>query len=118
MSNLQDWSILNKDVEVIEMFTNYYNGELEIRGNSYILLKGTFLQTSKESAQIYLDLDGDGFIFFDKEDLDSITIDPCCYFSIETDIPDNIRLKEKYPNSFKGNPIEWFDDSVQKLYQG
>lgn len=118
MSNLQDWSILNKDVEVIEMFTNYCNGELEIEGCSYILLKGTFLQTSKESAQIYLDLDGDGFIFFNKEDLDSITIDPCCYFSIETDIPDNIRLKEKYPNSFKGNPIEWFDNLVQKIYQG
>lgn len=116
--NVPLWSRLNKDVELYAMYTDLYTGDYIQEGNLRILKKGTYVEVYKEDPSIYLDNDGDGFLFFNPEDLDEVYLDPCCFYSSSDGIPDMVRKKESYPSWFNGNPEDWFSSEIEKVYQG
>ena len=96
---VQIWCQLNKDIEL-----NIYYDFGDFFGDKVIKLeKGTYLQTTKEDACIY---DGEGFWYFNREDLDEVNIVPWCEYSSKKGIPES--NKKEYPNTFNGNPEDWF----------
>lgn len=96
--NIPLWSRLNKDIELYAMYTNLYTGDYVQDGDLIRLKKGSYVQVNKEDPSIYLDNDGDGFLFFNPEDLDEVYIDLCCDFSSLDGIPDKVREEETYPS--------------------
>lgn len=117
MGSIKLWSQLNRNVELyihtLDLYTGNYIPE-ELVGYK----EGTFIQVNKEEPSLYLDQDGDGFIFFSPDDLDEIYIDPSCFFCNKDELPQSIREKENYPDWFDGNPEEWFDKNILKVFQG
>jgi hypothetical protein len=116
--NIQTWCRLNKDIQVYTHYCTKFFNDYEPSAELNDFKKGTYLQITMKEPSIYLDLEGNGFLFFNPEDLEEVYIDPCCEFSSINKIPSNIRQEENYPEWFNGNPEDWFLKDVDCIYQG
>jgi hypothetical protein len=104
------WCRVTRDTTAIESYEHLSDVKTAI-----VVKKGTYVQVSKESPEIYLDNDGDGFLSFNPEALEEVVIEPGCFF-VEGELPDD--QSHLYPNGFTGNPEDWFAEDTVIMFQG
>jgi hypothetical protein len=90
---LVTWCRITED---IILYPYYIQIEGFVNSKPFEIKKGTYVQIDKEEPSLYLDNEGDGFLYFPLEVLEEVTVE----------------TTEEY----KGNPSDWW--TAEKIYQG